>query len=432
MIKRTLAAIFICCLVWAQVTSIPTAAGGGAGTITEILAGFGITITNGSGPSTTVAVDSDVLLDYRCSATATGDTMTLFPGATSSTPCNFSFQNTVYSFVAPVTIVITAGSGADEAFVQVLPSGGVNVLSDSCTFDDNGYTSGTGTDWTAGAIHIISWTITGTDFDASGDTPSLPMFTRDNVTGTGGITCTPSSNVVVCSLDSSSTFDDDWLDMAKTRYMFIPRLMGILGSFANQRFYGTVYGGGSGNADNTTYSASEPIGQQFKVGASNGAGAWYVLSASLDPTGVGSFGDFVGTFAAFTHTIRFEVNSVSNAKYRFGVAGASATNLDATPVNFVGITLDTAVDGNFVCEIIDGGSSSKVTIAAATTGLHTATISATATGTLTCTIDATSANNVDTFPSFGSPGVNIGVNVENLEAVEKIITVYKLAGVIDY
>lgn len=135
----------------------------------------------------------------NCGATRTSATvLTLFPDATTTTPCIFEFRHVRRAFSSPITVTLSAGSVSVDgsvAYAYVKPDGVTyvglaasftagNVACSGCTLE---------TLVTAvpdGAAAVYSWPAGTTDneWDTSGEVNLMPVRRKDNVICDGSTT----------------------------------------------------------------------------------------------------------------------------------------------------------------------------------------------------------------------------------------------------
>jgi hypothetical protein len=400
--------------------------GGGGGTFAtqaEALAGTSSTVYM-SPLRTTEAVD------VRCGGLRTGaTTIQVFPGATVGRPCiPAQFLSTAYKFTAPITVTVTGGSGLDTIYFQVLNSGGLNVLTgNSRTFDDIGYTSGAGSDWTVGSAHLFKWTITGTTWDVSGYSEERPERVIDRVIGTGDISCTPSGNVTSCTYTGTSGGSDFATDMTYASWHWLPYPSQPVGGASNPGVY--CVASASGVGESSEIVAGEPArGQNWFTGGTPASGdyASCMWGAGVNaPNATPRWSDFISAtnYKAFTLSQVMRVPTITSTIQKVGfwgtTMGASATD------DFVGLLLNTDVDSNWRCVSCSGGvCTSSGTTVAATTNVILVTVKSATSGNLECTIGATSMPVAATFATFAS-GVSPGFHFQTRTTTTRSQTIFE-------
>jgi hypothetical protein len=311
--------------------------------------------------------------------------------------------------------------------VQFLPAGTISVLiASGATGTCTGCTDSVGSSFATDGVPFWSWTVTDDEFDVSGGTRLMSDASTKVVTCGTGMSCVESGGAVEVSATGSSSAID-FMDMAYWQFHVLPFVIANTGSFV-PFFLACEHNDGCGQAE--TFVAGEPRGYNFFTGTGTPTSGDYALAAisgdASAPSARPRFNDFVGTFKAFEIGAAIRIPSTANTVQRFGIFG---TDVDATPADFVGAVYDSAVDGNWRCQICTtaGGCSSSGTTVAASTTKVTIKLAATATGTLTCTINSTAMVHTATFPTFAS-GTNVAAQVVTLTTASKGIDVFEIKG----
>lgn len=363
----------------------------------------------------------------RCTVTATGDTITMFTGATTDDPCNVNFGSTVRAVTSSATFVLDgSSSGADTIRVQVLPAGTISVLiAAGATGTCTGCTDSVGTAFATDAVPIWEWTVTDDEFDVGGGTRRKADAGTKNVACGTGMSCSESGGTT--TLSATSTGSDFATDMTYASWHWLPYGGQPVGGASNPGVYCNA--SVSGIAETHEIVAGEPArGFTWGTGGTPASGDYVtcIWGAGVnDPAAVTRWSDFISAtnYKPFTLSQVMRVPTITNTIQRVGFWGTSVGA--SVTVDFVGLLLNTGVDSNWRCVVCTGGSCTPSgTTVAASTGVISVTVKSATTGTAECTIGATSMPVTTTLPTFAS-GVNPGFHTQTLTSASRSQTVFE-------
>jgi hypothetical protein len=146
------------------------------------------------------AASTSQLTDFQVAKTS--DTvLTIGQDCTASTPCNVRFGNTVYTFTASATAMISAGSGT--AYVYVAAGGALTVGHD-VTLTCSGCTATSSvTSFPPDSVPLFTWTATNGAWDAAGGVDRRAFLSAKNIRGGIGVAITEAGGETSVSVDSA-------------------------------------------------------------------------------------------------------------------------------------------------------------------------------------------------------------------------------------